>query len=336
MILKKWDKSIDLKKEVLGSIPIWIKLFDVPMHCRGTSSISKICSLFAKPIHMDDISLTRERGAFVCVTVEVDVHEELPTELDFKVHGTLCRIRVEYTWKPQICTLCHAIDHGVKACPMKKVDKKPSKPTQVWRIKKNGKEVVIDESTQSPQEIVPMVGESSVIETDATRVVDLDSMVVVIHVQEDHHVYDQLPKPTNSHEAVEDTATMDDMELTAAKKKNNKKKINGQLNQRTRVKIDKFDLITNKINGRWKWINNYSYHHLGRIWAGWDPSKVDIIRINTNEQAMLLKVQSLELQALFWMSPVYAANSEAERKQLWSTLRQYATITDEAWLTMGD
>ncbi|XP_059671037.1 uncharacterized protein LOC132316579 [Cornus florida] len=145
IILKKWDKNVNLVKEVMETVPIWLKIHDLPMHCRNESSVSKICSSFANPIYMDDPESHRDKGEYVRVMVEVDVKEVLPNCMTVDFHGCDCAIDFEYEWKPIVCNLCKRIDHLEAQCPQKIVQAKPEKTVDKWVIKQKGKLVdVVD------------------------------------------------------------------------------------------------------------------------------------------------------------------------------------------------
>ncbi|XP_059648458.1 uncharacterized protein LOC132294569 [Cornus florida] len=125
MILKRWDKNVNLEKEILGSVPIWVQLFNLPMHCTGNMSIARVCSQFSKPLYPDEATLARERGGFVKVMVEVDVHDELPEVVNVDIHGIECEVFIEYDWKPQLCRKCNGYNHSEVKCPRLKIRNHP-------------------------------------------------------------------------------------------------------------------------------------------------------------------------------------------------------------------
>ncbi|XP_059623059.1 uncharacterized protein LOC132266223 [Cornus florida] len=96
IILKRWSKNVNLEKEVLELVPIWIRIYDLPIHCRKAHVVSMVCSFFAKLIDMDDLELNQDKGRYLRVMVEVDVKEELPNSMVVDIHGIDCEITLEY------------------------------------------------------------------------------------------------------------------------------------------------------------------------------------------------------------------------------------------------
>ncbi|XP_059627006.1 uncharacterized protein LOC132269779 [Cornus florida] len=119
IIIKKWSKNVILQRENFDTLPIWIRVHDLPVHCRNSTSLSKVCSLFSKPISMDDPALHRDKDQYVRVMVEVDVHKDLPEDMVVDFHGEDCKVHVEYEWKPIVCSVCKRVDHAVDRCPQR-------------------------------------------------------------------------------------------------------------------------------------------------------------------------------------------------------------------------
>ncbi|XP_059630702.1 uncharacterized protein LOC132273689 [Cornus florida] len=138
IIVKKWHKSIQLERDILATVPIWMRVYDIPVHARSGTSVSKVVSNFAKPIYVDDITLCRERGLYVKVLAEIEVDDKFPEVINTTLHGLSCRVQVEYEWKPQICGLCKKMDHTESLCPLNKI--RISKPKEKWVVKKLEKE----------------------------------------------------------------------------------------------------------------------------------------------------------------------------------------------------
>ncbi|XP_059635306.1 uncharacterized protein LOC132277469 [Cornus florida] len=85
IIIRKWITNVKFEKDVLKTIPIWMRIYDLPIHFRNAVVVSKVCSSFAQPIYMDNLTLHRDQGGFVRVIVEIDIKVELPDmlEVDF-------------------------------------------------------------------------------------------------------------------------------------------------------------------------------------------------------------------------------------------------------------
>ncbi|XP_059630901.1 uncharacterized protein LOC132273834 [Cornus florida] len=151
VIVKKWHKCFQLERDILETVPIWMKVYDLPVHARSGTSISKIISNIAKPLYMDGINLNRERGMFVRVLAEMEVKGGFPEFVHTKLHGCQCRAQIEYEWKPQLCKLCQKIDHNEKMCPLNIDLKGKQKVSEQWVVKRKVDSIAMEEDGGSSE-----------------------------------------------------------------------------------------------------------------------------------------------------------------------------------------
>ncbi|XP_059658632.1 uncharacterized protein LOC132304955 [Cornus florida] len=147
VIMKRWNKNVNLQKEILETVPVWLRIHDLPVHCHNEKSVSKVCSSFSKPIYIDKPETHTDKGIFVRVMVEVEVTED---SMAIDIHGVDCHVEFEYEWKPVVCKLCQRVDHIENRCPLKitQLQQKPKKSTEQWVVKKKGKLVEIDNANK--------------------------------------------------------------------------------------------------------------------------------------------------------------------------------------------
>nr|GEV23295.1 hypothetical protein [Tanacetum cinerariifolium] len=116
LILKKWHPDENLLKEDVSIVPVWVKLYDVPVTAFSEDGLSAIATKLADVELKDNIvmampKITRE-GHYIC------------------------DVRVEYEWKPSRCASCKVFGHIHEECPKntgageKKTVKKPSQTSQ--------------------------------------------------------------------------------------------------------------------------------------------------------------------------------------------------------------
>ncbi|GKD50391.1 zinc knuckle CX2CX4HX4C containing protein [Tanacetum coccineum] len=98
IIIKKWSMSTSLLKEELISIPIWVKLHDVPL--QGRSSFARCL-----------IKVNSEADLVDSVTIGI----LSLTGDDFNKET----IHVEYEWRPPRCDDCNIFGHVHDHCPKK-------------------------------------------------------------------------------------------------------------------------------------------------------------------------------------------------------------------------
>ncbi|GJV46548.1 putative RNA-directed DNA polymerase [Tanacetum coccineum] len=122
LILKKWNPDVNLLKEDVGNVPVWVKLHGVPV------------TAFSE----DGLSMSRYARALIEVRANVELKDNIVVAMP-KLVGEgfyMCNVRVEYEWKPPRCACCKVFGHIQDECP-KNIDsdvvKNMKKPNQTPR-----------------------------------------------------------------------------------------------------------------------------------------------------------------------------------------------------------
>ncbi|GAV92707.1 Exo_endo_phos domain-containing protein/DUF4283 domain-containing protein/zf-CCHC_4 domain-containing protein, partial [Cephalotus follicularis] len=116
--LRKWTKGMSLRLEDCNSIPIWVKLSNVPVHLWSKLGLSYIASVLGRPLYMDAPTTNRQSLTFARVCVDMLASSSFPNSITLDLDdGSSTVVGVEYPWKPQVCTLCKVFDHANKSCP---------------------------------------------------------------------------------------------------------------------------------------------------------------------------------------------------------------------------
>ncbi|GJW77233.1 RNA-directed DNA polymerase, eukaryota, reverse transcriptase zinc-binding domain protein [Tanacetum coccineum] len=116
LILKKWHPDENLLKEDVSTIPVWVKLYGVPVTAFSEDGLSGIATKLADMELKDNIVVVMPK-----ITREG--------------HYT-CNVSVEYEWKPPRCSSCKVFGHIHEECPKntgageKKTVKKPSQTSR--------------------------------------------------------------------------------------------------------------------------------------------------------------------------------------------------------------
>ncbi|GMH19888.1 hypothetical protein Nepgr_021729 [Nepenthes gracilis] len=104
---KRWNVGMPLSKEGHKTIPIWIKLFNVPVEYWTILGLSWIASAVSKPTQLDFRTAKMERLNFARICVEVSVDTELPPKIRHcpaqnsrEGMESCIEVVVEYQWKP--------------------------------------------------------------------------------------------------------------------------------------------------------------------------------------------------------------------------------------------
>ena len=59
LILRNWQPRLQLSKEALSKIPIWIHIYGVPLELWNEEGLSHIASIIGKPLHVDKLTASR-------------------------------------------------------------------------------------------------------------------------------------------------------------------------------------------------------------------------------------------------------------------------------------
>ncbi|GJT48380.1 retrotransposon protein, putative, ty1-copia subclass [Tanacetum coccineum] len=130
LILKKWHPDVNLLKEDVGIISVWVKLHGVPVMAFSEDGLSPIATKLGTPLMLDsytaDICMQSwGRLSYVRAMIELRADVELKDnivvamlKIIWEGHYT-CSIRVEYEWKPSRCASCKVFGHIHEECPKK-------------------------------------------------------------------------------------------------------------------------------------------------------------------------------------------------------------------------
>jgi hypothetical protein len=133
LILRKWTPGMQLLKLTMSSIPIWVKLMNLPLEFWSTACLSCVASGVGKPLYADRVTSEQQRLGFARVLVEIDTKSVCPKEIHIRrANGTIITIGVEYPWLPQKCSGCGKFGHASYACDVSKKDKKIWVPKGKW------------------------------------------------------------------------------------------------------------------------------------------------------------------------------------------------------------
>ncbi|PWA56292.1 hypothetical protein CTI12_AA419720 [Artemisia annua] len=109
------------------TLPIWVKLCNVPLEAWSHMGVSALASRVGKPLIMDAVTASMckvgvGRIGYARVLVEVSAGKELPEVIDVVYRNAnkeeVCRkiVKVMYDWKPPMCKECCVYGHSTTKC----------------------------------------------------------------------------------------------------------------------------------------------------------------------------------------------------------------------------
>nr|GEV78031.1 hypothetical protein [Tanacetum cinerariifolium] len=132
LIITKWTPNISLKPGVVTKVPVWVKLYNVPVVAYSKDGLSLIATQIGKPIMLDDFTGSVcvdswVRISFARALIEIDANLDLKKGVKMAIpvdeddgSGYISEvIYVEYEWKPPHCLDCKIFGHNFEKCPNK-------------------------------------------------------------------------------------------------------------------------------------------------------------------------------------------------------------------------
>ncbi|GKA95551.1 reverse transcriptase domain-containing protein [Tanacetum coccineum] len=140
IILNKWTSSVSLRKGEVTKVPVWVKLYNVPVLAYSEDGLSLIATQIGKPIMLDAFTSSMcveswGRINFARALIEICSHSTLKKEVTMAIpedegDGHIKEvIRVEYEWKPPHCVDCKSFGHGPNLCPKRVREDIPKAPS---------------------------------------------------------------------------------------------------------------------------------------------------------------------------------------------------------------
>ncbi|CAK8537463.1 unnamed protein product [Lathyrus sativus] len=126
LLIREWRPGFKVKDEILRTLPIWVKLPQLPIILWGDTSLNKIGSALRNPIMTDECTANRLRVSYARILVKMDITKELPQIITIRDNeGEKIQQPIEYEWRPLFCIKCQKVGHSCD---------KP-KGTQQWKPK---------------------------------------------------------------------------------------------------------------------------------------------------------------------------------------------------------
>lgn len=101
----------------MDKVPTWIRLPNLDLKYWGKVALTKIAGFIGKPVKADTATTTRQQLMFARVLIEVTLNHPLPNTIMFENElGCIVEQKVEYEWKPILCTHCKNYGHEIQNC----------------------------------------------------------------------------------------------------------------------------------------------------------------------------------------------------------------------------
>ncbi|KAG5577119.1 hypothetical protein H5410_057253 [Solanum commersonii] len=156
LVLKRWESDLELDKEALSLVPLWLKFPGLPVGYWSVEALSKVASAVGRPIHTGRFTTNVEMISFARILIEVDLSHPLNDLIVIETPSGPWDQLVEYEWRPKYCNKCLKFGHNDVECWYKEegtmrnadqgLEEKREDPTRkkrykgkqhVWQVKTN-------------------------------------------------------------------------------------------------------------------------------------------------------------------------------------------------------
>ncbi|XP_074304625.1 uncharacterized protein LOC141639376 [Silene latifolia] len=345
VIIKPWVKDMEMVKEKVAVVPVWVKLHGIPLKFWG-SCLPKIANLVGKYVKMDLDTQDKIRLSFARIMIEVPMDEKLTEKVKFlDESGNVVTVTVEYEWRPVSCTSCKGIGHEAAQCRKpggkKRIHtqepKKVSKPQQRTEWRPIVKPAPVPAGVQTPPILTPTnfpplhnVRNSPIIRSTPVK-------QIIILNRQDGMVGVKLSGKFSNYtfmDALKNNVAAHEQRVVKWFMHNNGVGLFGLLE--TKLKPGTLLKRDTSICDGWSVSTNCSWHKGGRIWILWKPSLFDIQFLSYSAQHIHMLVSSQTDGKKFLFIMVYAFNGLYERVEIWNILKGIAGECNDPWLWLGD
>ncbi|XP_039155806.1 uncharacterized protein LOC104443069 [Eucalyptus grandis] len=117
LILQQWTPGLELRKENHPTVPVWIRLSNLPFSCWSAQFIGKVASAVGKPVYVDQRTEQLKSLSFARVCVEIAANQTFDEVIETTYNGEKCEIGVEFEWKPSACAICEGSSQQINEDP---------------------------------------------------------------------------------------------------------------------------------------------------------------------------------------------------------------------------
>lgn len=116
MIVSKWTPIVEDAQPEIKSMPMWVKIKNVPHSLFSWKGLSFLASPIGVPLrlHQETVLVTNfEEAKFF---VDINLSQELPGFYYFDLNGEEICVEYEYPWLPKRCAICKKWGHSEAEC----------------------------------------------------------------------------------------------------------------------------------------------------------------------------------------------------------------------------
>ena len=134
--MKNWTPDFDPTQDVSSTIPVWVRLPHLPLHCWNSDSLEAIRNKLGKYI---DKAERKDQFSCARICVEVDLETGLSEEINLIVVEWSHIQELDYEQIPFKCRFCHGYGHFSRNCKKKSEEELEKENDKQWtQVQKSG------------------------------------------------------------------------------------------------------------------------------------------------------------------------------------------------------
>ncbi|KAF8034662.1 hypothetical protein BT93_C0851 [Corymbia citriodora subsp. variegata] len=337
LILQQWKPMLVLKKGEHSSIPVWIRLKNLPYELWSATGLSKVASAIGKPLNVDQRTEQLKMISFARVCVELSATKPCHDSITVFLNGESRIVDVEYEWKPVSCLNCGVFGHRCHANGPTSVASQPiSKALPIRTAEQVCSPAVMAGQTSSHSAAIAGLTPDLVADQglDVRRGFELNCPSEPASNDGWQQVNRRQQKPP-SWEAAQGLMNPAKQAEVRQFVRLNKICCVGILE--TKVSAANFNNLSFGLIPGWKWMSNYEYASRGRIWVGWNPSLVGFNAILCSDQLIHGELKFLYSGIILSLSVAYGEHTYVARRPLWNQLINLSlALKEKPWMVAGD
>ena len=193
LFVMRWKPGLILSKPQISSVPVWVKIYNVPLEYWNNEGVALIANELGKPIVMDKMTQSMctnhwGRPGYMRLLIEMSSEEDWLNSIDVISRDWDTRDRrvskcnVEYAWKPSRCSNCKIYGHNDNKCGVlmgKKIEEdriaEEQRKKKANEVNGNGKKIEVDDDGFT--KVIKKNGRNNGASTSGKEYEDLQSSV---------------------------------------------------------------------------------------------------------------------------------------------------------------
>lgn len=128
LFVRSWFPDFDPNSMVVTKMPVWVKLFNLPIHFWHYKVLEGIGNTLGSFLKADHERLSKDIYTFARICVEVDLSQGLPEHIILIHDGKQWAQPLDYENTAFRCRICRQTGHLQSTCPQNKKDRKRRQP----------------------------------------------------------------------------------------------------------------------------------------------------------------------------------------------------------------